>query len=124
LVRFCSVGFNTLDEGVPPVKTLGLPIKILPVPIIVALATPPGIQPALSPAVIGVVVTILCAGINEIKCLRLQVGGSDMGRVAILGYGMGVGIGPAGEGMGVRQTSGKPISIPPKEQFANIIISH
>jgi hypothetical protein len=33
---------------------------------------------------------------------------------------MGVGIGPAGDGTGVRHTSTAAISMPPREQFANI----
>ena len=71
--------------GVPPVKTFTLPIRFLPGPIIIALATPPGIQPVLSPMLVGMVVVILCAGIMEMKCLRLQVGGRAIGRVVVLG---------------------------------------
>jgi hypothetical protein len=118
---FCKVGFSIFVAGIPPVKTFGLPIRFRDGPIIMPLATPPGIHPVESPAVIGVVVAILCAGINEIKCLILVVGGNAIGFCPILGYGIGVGIGPAGDGIGVRQTSTGAISMPPKEQFQNIL---
>jgi len=85
LVKFWSVGFNMVVAGVPPVKTLTLPIRFLAGPIIIALATPPGMQPVLSPMLMGIVVTMLCAGIIEIKCLRLQVGGRAIGRTVVFG---------------------------------------
>ena len=62
------------------------------------------LTPALSPLLIGVTVIILCAGITNTKTLTCD-GIAVIGK-AVLGYGIGVGIGPAGEGIGVKQTSG------------------
>jgi hypothetical protein len=50
-----------------------------------------------------------------------HVGGIAIGSMAVLGYGIGVGIGPAGDGIGVKHTSGMANCMPPKEQLANII---
>jgi len=57
----------------------------------------------------------------EIKCFSEHVGGNAMGSMAVLGYGIGVGIGPVGDGMGVKHTSGMAKFIPFNEQFANIV---
>lgn len=116
-------GLSILVAGILPVKTLTLPIRLRDGPIIIPDITPPGMHPALSPMLIGIVVARLCAGIIEMKCLSEQVGGNAIGLCAVLGYGIGVGIGPAGDGTGVRHTSGKPKSIPANEQFANIVTS-
>jgi len=57
----------------------------------------------------------------DIKCLSEHVGGNAIGNMAVFGYGMGVGMGPVGDGMGVKHTSGIAKFIPFNEQFANII---
>jgi hypothetical protein len=120
LVEFCMAVSSNLVAGIPPCITLVDPFRFLAGPIKVPDATPPA-TPASSPLLIGIVVPRLCTGIIRINCFSTVVGGSAIGNIAILGYGMGTGDGEGGAG--VRHVSGIPISCPAAEQFANIIIS-
>jgi hypothetical protein len=105
-VEFCSDALVKRVAGIPPNKQVNAPVKCRDGPITVPDATPVT-TPALSPLVIGIMVSRLCAGahINN----TLKTGFAAIGPAAILGYGVGIGDGAAG----VRQTSGKPVSAPP-----------
>jgi len=84
LVRFCIAGLSHLVEGVPPVKTLTLPIRFRAGPMMIPDITPP-FTPALSPMVMGIMVVMLCAGIMEIRCFSDAVGGIAIGNCPMLG---------------------------------------
>ena len=116
LVMFCMAVLKALVAGMPPVNTFMLPMVFRAGPMMIPEATPPA-APGVSPMDVGIVVPRLWAGIMEIKFFKEVVGGRAMGKRAVLGYGIGTG--PAG--VGVRQTSGNPKSMPAREQFANMV---
>ncbi len=69
----------------PPYNTFVLPIRWREGPIIMPDMTPPGIQPASSPLLKGMLVIRLCAGMNWISTFMQAVGGIAIMSCAILG---------------------------------------